>query len=99
MTLKARYYVVTFLTAKDIMRKYARNIARRLAEKRNSFGASRLGKLAAGAAIVGITAAANAQSDVGSIVTAATTTWSAVATLCVVIGTFVVGYNLVRKVH
>jgi len=56
-------------------------------------------KIAAAVAVAGlaVVGSANAQSDVGSIVTAATTTFSAVATLCVTIGTFMIGYKLVRK--
>jgi len=36
---------------------------------------------------------------VDSIVDAATVTWTAVAVLCVTIGTFVIGYRLARKVR
>ena len=39
-----------------------------------------------------------AQSDVNSIVSSASTTFGAVATLCVTIGVFMVGYRLARKV-
>lgn len=49
--------------------------------------------------IVLVPAAVFAQSDVGSIITAATTTFAAVATLCVTIGIFMVGYRLARKVR
>jgi len=42
---------------------------------------------------------ASAQSDVSAITTSATTTFAAVATLCVTIGTFMIGYRLARKVR
>lgn len=43
--------------------------------------------------------AAMAGTDVSAITDAATTTWTAVATLCVTIGTFIIGYRLARKVR
>jgi len=42
---------------------------------------------------------AMAQSDVNTIVSTATTVWGTVATLCVTIGVFTIGYRLVRKVR
>ena len=40
-----------------------------------------------------------ADSDVSTIVSSAGTTFGAVATLCVTIGTFMIGYRLARKVR
>lgn len=45
------------------------------------------------------TGSAHAGTDVTEIVTSATTTFAAVATLCVTIGVFMVGYRLARKVR
>lgn len=43
-------------------------------------------------------AMAQSAPDVDSIATAAGTTFTAVATLCVTIGTFYVGYRLVKRI-
>jgi hypothetical protein len=61
---------------------------------------NRMNKLALTLAIIAAASLpAMAQSDVGEIVSSASTTFSAVASLCVVIGTFMVGYRLARKVR
>lgn len=56
-------------------------------------------KLAIVGALALTTVGAFAQSDVGTIVSSASTTFGAVATLCVTIGTFLIGYRLARKVR
>jgi len=43
--------------------------------------------------------AVHAQSDVASIVTGATTTFGAVATLCVAMGVFFIGYRIAKRVR
>lgn len=50
--------------------------------------------------VLGLVAAASpafAQTDVSAIVTGASTTFTAVATLCVTIGTFFIGYRLAKR--
>jgi len=46
-----------------------------------------------------LTIPAMAQSDVSAIVTGAETTFSAVATLCVAMGIFFIGYRIAKRVR
>jgi len=54
---------------------------------------------AAGAAAALTGSALADGTDVTTIVTSASTVFTAVATLCVTIGTFMIGYRLARKVR
>lgn len=59
---------------------------------------NRLNKVLAVASVLAIGgASAMAQSDVASVVTSATSTFQSVAALCVTIGTFFIGYRLVKR--
>lgn len=60
---------------------------------------NRLAKLVLVAGVIALPLLAQAQSNVSDITSAATTTFQAVAALCVTIGTFMVGYRLARKVR
>jgi len=60
---------------------------------------NRIAQLALVAAALMLPALAHAGTDVDEIVTGATTTFVAVATLCVTIGVFFVGYRIAKKVR
>jgi len=50
-------------------------------------------------AFISLAQVANAQSSVDAIVTGAETTFSAVATLCVAMGVFFIGYRIAKRVR